>query len=91
MQFKNKCQIGIVAQEVLDVHPELIDLYDDGPVDINDIPKDYQTFNKVSWYRLKQMIERWPAMRKSWEAFIVDYHMCDATLRSEELNDDIPF
>ena len=65
--------------------------YDDGPVSITDIPAEYQSFNRVNWFRLEQMIERWPAMRKSWEAFIIDYHMCLSTLEAEELNDDIPF
>ena len=67
------------------------DYYDDGPVSIDDPIVEYKTFEQVSWWRLKQMIERWPAMRKSWEAFIIDYNVCLATLRSEEENDDIPF
>lgn len=91
MQFNNKCQIGIVAQEVEDVHPLPVDLYDDGPVDMDYVPEEYRTFERISWYRLKQMIERWPAMRKSWEAFIIDYHMCLSTLQEEEEKDDIPF
>jgi len=65
--------------------------YEDGPVSITDIPTKYQSFNRVNWFRLEQMIERWPAMRKSWEAFIIDYNMCLSTLEAEELNDDIPF
>ena len=67
------------------------DYYDDGPFTINDPVVQYKTFDQVSWYRLKQMIERWPAMRKSWESFIIDYNVCLATIRSEEDNDDIPF
>lgn len=67
------------------------DYYDDGPVTIDDIVE-YKTFEQVSWWRLKQMLERWPAIRKSWEAFIIDYNVCLATLREEdEDEDDIPF
>jgi len=65
--------------------------YDDGPITLDDPIVEYKTFEQVSWWRLKQMIERWPAMHKSWEAFIIDYNVCLATLRSEEENDDIPF
>jgi len=64
--------------------------YDDGPITMDNPIVEYKTFKQVSWWRLKQMIERWPAMHKSWEAFIIDYNVCLATLRSEE-NDDIPF
>ena len=67
------------------------ELYDDGPITIDDIPFDHQCFNKVSQWRLKQMIKRWPAMQKSWEAFIIDYHVCLSTLQEEENKDDIPF
>ena len=67
------------------------DYYDDGPITIDDYIVEYKTFEQVSWWRLKQMLERWPAMRKSWEAFIIDYNVCLATLRSEEDNDDITF
>ena len=65
--------------------------YDDGPITVDDPIVEYKTFEQVSWLRLKQMLERWPAMHKSWEAFIIDYNVCLATLRSEEENDDIPF
>ena len=65
--------------------------YDDGPVTIDDPIVEYKTFEQVSWWRLKQMIERWPAMRKSWEAFIIDYNVCLATLREEDKDNDIPF
>jgi len=51
----------------------------------------HKTFDQVSWLRLKEMIERWPAMRKSWEAFIIDYNICLAHIYSEEDTDDIPF
>lgn len=47
--------------------------YDDGPVTIDDPIVEYKTFEQVSWWRLKQMLERWPAMHKSWQAFIIDY------------------
>ena len=66
-------------------------LYDDGPVTIDDPMIRYKTFNDVSWTRLKEMIERWPAMRKSWEAFIIDYNLCLSHQLSEEETDDIPF
>lgn len=88
--------LGIIAQE-LDIKVDLdkewpeSDYYDDGPITIDDPMISYKTFDNVSWYRLKEMIERWPAMRKSWEAFIIDYNVCLATMRSEEENDDIPF
>ena len=65
--------------------------YDDGPITVDDPIVEYKTFEQVSWWRLKQMLERWPAMHKSWQAFIIDYNVCLATLRSEEDNDDIPF
>jgi hypothetical protein len=66
-------------------------LYDDGPVTIDDPMICYKTFNEVSWFRLTEMIERWPTMRKSWEAFIIDYNVCLAQIHSEETHDDIPF
>ena len=65
--------------------------YDDGPITVDDPIVELKTFEQVSWWRLKQMVERWPAMHKSWQAFIIDYNVCLATLRSEEDNDDIPF
>jgi hypothetical protein len=65
--------------------------YDDGPIIIDDPIVHYKTFDQVSWYRLKQMIERWPAMRKSWESFIIDYNVCLATITVEEKDDDLPF
>ena len=68
-----------------------LDLYDDGPITIDDPIVKYKTFSQVSWSRLRTMIERWPAMRKSWEAFIIDYNVCLATLYEEEQDDDIPF
>ena len=68
-----------------------LDLYDDGPITIDDPIVKYKTFSQVNWIRLRTMIERWPAMRKSWEAFIIDYNVCLATLNEEEQDDDIPF
>lgn len=65
--------------------------YDDGPITIDDPIVFYKTFNQVSWTRLKQMIERFPAMKKSWESFIIDYNVCLATITEEEKYDDIPF
>jgi len=69
----------------------LSDYYDDGPITIDDPIVHYKTFDAVSWYRLKQMIERYPTMRKSWESFIIDYNVCLAAIRQEEIHDDIPF
>jgi len=84
---------GITEQLELDFEEEwpVRDYYDDGPVTIDDYIVEYKTFEQVSWRRLKQMLERWPAMRKSWEAFIIDYNVCLASLREEEDKDDIPF
>jgi hypothetical protein len=66
--------------------------YDDGPITIDHPIVCYKRFDQVSWYRLKQMIERWPTMRKSWEAFIIDYNVCLAAITEEEKkDDDIPF
>ena len=36
------------------------------------------------------MVEKYPALRKSWEAFIIDYNVCLANEWSNE-QDDIPF
>ena len=66
-------------------------MYDDGPVSIDDVPDYYKNWNRVDYFTLKRMIERWPAMRKSWENFIIDYYTCLGTLESEEADDDIPF
>lgn len=85
-------QSDLITQPNIDYDTEWPMLnYDDGPVNINDPVVEYKTFEQVSWWRLKQMLERWPAMHKSWEAFIIDYNVCLATLRTEEDNDDIPF
>lgn len=67
--------------------------YDDGSVTIDYVPPNRRNFNAVSYSRLDQMIERFPAMKNSWEAFIIDYHMCLATILEEEKDqdDDIPF
>jgi len=84
-------QLDLTTQLDIDLDSEWpIELYNDGPVTIRDIPLEYQTFDRVNWIRLKQMIDRWPAMRKSWEAFIIDYHICLSTLEAED-DDDIPF
>ena len=83
-------QLDSKSQDSFDYNTEW-PMYDDGPVTIDDPIVEYKTFEQVSWWRLKQMLERWPAMRKSWEAFIIDYNVCLATLRTEDDNDDIPF
>ena len=85
-------QSDLTTQQSFDYDTEWPMLnYDDGPVTIDDPVVEYKTFEQVSWWRLKQMIERWPAMHKSWQAFIIDYNVCLATLRSEEENDDVQF
>jgi hypothetical protein len=65
------------------------DLYDDGPITIVDTIVAYKTFNQVSWYRLKDMVKKYPTLQKSWEAFIIDYNVCLANELRDE--DDIPF
>lgn len=65
-------------------------MYDDGPITIDDPIVRYKTFDAVSWYRLKDMVEKYPALQKSWEAFIIDYNVCLANEWSNE-QDDIPF
>ena len=78
--------IGILAQEL---DKMFSDLYDDGPITIEDPIVAYKTFRQVSHHRLVQMCEKYPALRKSWEGFIIDYNVC----LSNEINyeDDIPF
>jgi hypothetical protein len=63
--------------------------YDDSPITIDDPIVAYKTFNKVSWWQLKDMIKKYPALQKSWEAFIIDYNVCLAN--EQEEYDDIPF
>jgi len=73
---------------------EQIDLdeewYEDGPITIDDPIVRYKTFNNVSWFRLKDMVEKYPALQNSWKAFIIDYNVCLANEWSNE-QDDIPF
>lgn len=78
--------IGIIAQEL---EKAFSDSYDDGPITIEDPIVAYKTFRQVSHHRLVQMCEKYPALRKSWEGFIIDYNVC----LSNEINyeDDIPF
>lgn len=82
--FANSSEVGIIAQECGPV-------YDDGPITINDHIVQYKQYDQISWFRLKEMMERWPALKKSWEAFIIDYNVCLSTVCAEEENDDIPF
>jgi hypothetical protein len=78
--------IGFIAQELDKVFS---DLYDDGPVTIDDPIVAYKTFRQVNHHRLVQMCEKYPALRKSWEGFIIDYNVC---LSNEiDYEDDIPF
>jgi len=65
------------------------DLYDDGPITIDDPIVAYKTFNHVSWYRLTDMVKKYPTLQKSWEAFIIDYNVCLANEIRDD--DDIPF
>lgn len=83
----------ITEQLELDLEAEypLTDYYDNGSRAIDFYTVGYKTFEQISWWRLKEMLERWPSMRKSWEAFIIDYNVCLSTLKAEEDNDDIPF
>jgi hypothetical protein len=68
--------IGIIAQELEKVIWPESELYDDGPITIDDPIIAYKSFRQVSHYRLKEMCEKYPALRKSWEAFIIDYNVC---------------
>jgi len=80
---------GYFSQELeRAVWPES-ELYDDGPVTIDDPIVAYKTFNKVSWWRLKDMVKKYPTLQKSWEAFIIDYNVCLSNEIDEK--DDIPF
>lgn len=81
--------IGIFAQELEQVVWPESELYDDGPVTIDDPIVAYKTFNKVSWWRLKDMVKKYPTLQKSWEAFIIDYNVCLSNEIDDE--DDIPF
>ena len=78
--------VGIFAQELTRA---FVDEYDDGPITIEDPIVAYKTFRQVSHYRLKEMCTKYPALRKSWEAFIIDYNVCLSNEIDEE--DDIPF
>ena len=65
------------------------DMYDDGPITIDDQQIIYKTINKISPWRLAEMLRKYPALTKSWEAFIIDYNICLSNEMEEE--DDIPF
>jgi|LauGreDrversion4_2_1035121.scaffolds.fasta_scaffold1572090_2 hypothetical protein len=76
-----------------------MNLYDDGPVTIQDIFPDSdldrqqdiaKRLNEISTWRLSEMIKKYPALAKSWEYFLIDYHICLSNEVIEE-NDDIPF
>jgi hypothetical protein len=82
--------IGIFAQELAALLPEMfIDVYDDGPITIEDPIVAYKTFRQVSHSRLKDMCAKYPALQKSWEAFIIDYNVCLSNEIDED--NDIPF
>jgi hypothetical protein len=72
------------------------DLYDDGPVSIDDIftqedqQKIVRRLNEISAWRLQEMISKYPTLKKSWESFLIDYHICLSNEPPEE-HDDIPF
>jgi hypothetical protein len=81
--------VGIIAQELEKVIWPESELYDDGPITIDDPIIAHKTFHQVSHYRLKEMCAKYPALRKSWEAFIIDYNVCLSNEIDED--DDIPF
>jgi hypothetical protein len=72
------------------------DLYDDGPISIDDIftqedqQKIVRRLNEISAWRLQEMISKYPTLKKSWESFLIDYHICLSNEPPEE-HDDIPF
>ena len=73
-----------------------MELYDDGPVSIDDIftqedqQKIVRRLNEISAWRLQEMIVKYPTLKKSWESFLIDYHICLSNEPAEE-HDDIPF
>jgi hypothetical protein len=72
------------------------ELYDDGPVTIDyiftqeDQQKIVRRLNEISAWRLQEMIVNYPTLKKSWESFLIDYHICLSNEPPEEY-DDIPF
>jgi len=73
-----------------------MELYDDGPVSIDDIftqedqQKIVRRLNEISAWKLQEMIVKYPTLKKSWESFLIDYHICLSNEPVEE-HDDIPF
>jgi hypothetical protein len=73
-----------------------MELYDDGPVSIDDIftqedqQKIVRRLNEISAWKLQEMIVKYPTLKKSWESFLIDYHICLSNEPPEE-HDDIPF
>jgi len=73
-----------------------MELYDDGPVSIDDIftqedqQKIVRRLNEISAWKLQEMISKYPTLKKSWESFLIDYHICLSNEPPEE-HDDIPF
>jgi hypothetical protein len=73
-----------------------MELYDDGPVSIDDLftqedqQKIVRRLNEISAWKLQEMIVKYPTLKKSWESFLIDYHICLSNEPVEE-HDDIPF
>ena len=72
------------------------DIYDDGPVTIHDIfsienqNNILQRLREIDAWRLNAMVQKYPTLKKSWEIFLIDYHICLSNEPPEE-HDDIPF
>ena len=43
----------------------------------------YRELNKINAYQLYVMLEQYPALRNSWDAFITDYKLCLSTIDKE--------
>ena len=65
------------------------ELYDDGPITIDDQMVVVKTLNGISAWRLAEMINKYPTLKKSWESFLIDYNVCFSN--EQEVDDDIPF
>lgn len=43
----------------------------------------HRELNKINAYQLYIMLEQYPALRNSWDAFITDYKLCLSTIDKE--------
>lgn len=43
----------------------------------------YRELNKINAYQLYIMLEQYPALRTSWDAFITDYKLCLPNINKE--------